>query len=80
MVTKPTLLLADEPTGNLDRDLAVEVMRLLQRFQEVGVTVIVATHDPYVIQEFSRRAIQLEDGRVQGGAEETPLPSMVASR
>ena len=79
VVSKPALLLADEPTGNLDRDLAGEVMRLLRRFQEVGVTVIVATHDPYVLQEFGRRAILLEDGRVQG-ADETPLPSMVASR
>jgi cell division transport system ATP-binding protein len=79
VVSKPALLLADEPTGNLDRDLAAEVMRLLRRFQEVGVTVIVATHDPYVLQEFGRRAILLEDGRVQG-PDETPLPSMVASR
>ncbi|HTV52378.1 MAG TPA: cell division ATP-binding protein FtsE [Steroidobacteraceae bacterium] len=79
VVSKPTLLIADEPTGNLDRELAVEVMRLLRRFQEVGVTVVVATHDPHVVQEFSQRTIVLEGGRVQGG-EETPLPSMVASR
>jgi cell division transport system ATP-binding protein len=79
VVSKPTLLIADEPTGNLDRELAVEVMRLLRRFQEVGVTVVVATHDPHVVQEFSQRTIVLDGGRVQGG-DETPLPSMVASR
>ena len=79
VVSKPSLLIADEPTGNLDPDLAVEVMRLFKRFQEVGVTVIVATHDLHVVGEFSQRSIMLENGRVQGLGEEL-LPSIVASR
>jgi cell division transport system ATP-binding protein len=79
VASKPSLLIADEPTGNLDPDLAREVMRLLRRFQDVGVTVVVATHDLHVVNEFSQRSIMLEDGRVQGLGEE-PLPSMVASR
>jgi cell division transport system ATP-binding protein len=79
VVSKPSLLIADEPTGNLDPDLAREVMRLLRRFQDVGVTVVVATHDLHVVDEFSQRTIMLEDGRVQGLGEES-LPSMVASR
>jgi cell division transport system ATP-binding protein len=79
VVSKPSLLIADEPTGNLDPDLAVEVMRLLKRFQEVGVTVVVATHDLHVVGEFSQRSILLENGRVKGPGEEL-LPSIVASR
>ncbi len=70
---KPSVLIADEPTGNLDPDLAVEVMRLFKRFQDVGVTVIVATHDLHVVQEFGQRAIVLDDGPVDGG--EPPLPT-----
>jgi cell division transport system ATP-binding protein len=79
VVSKPSLLIADEPTGNLDPDLAVEVMRLLKRFQDVGVTVVVATHDLHVVSEFSQRSIMLENGRVQGPGEEL-LPSIIASR
>jgi cell division transport system ATP-binding protein len=78
VVTKPSLLIADEPTGNLDRDLAREVMQLLKRFQDVGVTVVVATHDVQAVQEFSRRTVVLAAGRIQDGSE-APLPSMVAS-
>ena len=78
VVSKPELLIADEPTGNLDPDLALDVMRLFQRFQEVGVTVLVATHDLHVVQQFGRRTLGLEDGRMPGGEE--PLPRIVASR
>src|SRR5262245_20991153 len=49
VVSKPQLLIADEPTGNLDPDLALEVMRLFRRFQDVGVTVVVATHDAHLV-------------------------------
>jgi cell division transport system ATP-binding protein len=82
VVSKPTLLICDEPTGNLDRDLAVEVMRLLRRFQNAGVTVVVATHDTHFLQEqeSGQRTIVLDDGRIQGGTEQESLPSMVASR
>ncbi len=82
VASKPMLLICDEPTGNLDRDLAVEVMRLLKRFQNVGVTVVVATHDIHLVQEHEsgQRTIVLDDGRIQGGADEEPLPSIVASR
>lgn len=76
---KPAVLIADEPTGNLDPGLALEVMRLFKRFADVGVTVIVATHDLHVVHEFSQRTIVLADGQVQGGAE-APLPSMTAVR
>ena len=80
VVSKPSILICDEPTGNLDRDLALEVMRLLKRFQSVGVTVVVATHDVLFVREFGARTFLLESGRIEGKAGEDLLPSMVASR
>jgi cell division transport system ATP-binding protein len=79
VVSKPALLIADEPTGNLDADLALEVMRLFKRFQEVGVTVVVATHDMHLVRELGLREILLDNGHVQGADDET-LPGMVATR
>ena len=64
VVGKPALLIADEPTGNLDPDLAVEIMRLFKRFNDVGVTVLIATHDVHLIERFDARRIVLGDGRV----------------
>jgi len=63
-VGKPRLLIADEPTGNLDPDLALETMRLFKRFNEVGVTVVIATHDVHLIDQFGARRIVLGDGRL----------------
>ena len=60
IVSKPPLLVADEPTGNLDATLAAEVMGLFQRFNEVGVTVVVATHDQSLVRASGRRQIVLE--------------------
>ena len=64
IVGKPTLLIADEPTGNLDPDLALEIMRLFKRFNDVGVTVVIASHDVHLIDRLAARRIVLEDGRV----------------
>jgi cell division transport system ATP-binding protein len=60
IVSKPALLVADEPTGNLDATLAAEVMGLFQRFNDVGVTVVVATHDQHLVRASGRREIVLE--------------------
>ena len=79
VISKPPLLIADEPTGNLDPDLSLEVMKLFRRFQDVGVTVVIATHDHHLVREFGQRVIVLEDGRVHGDAVD-PLPSVVATR
>ena len=68
VVAKPALLIADEPTGNLDPELALEVMTLFKRFSEVGVTVVVATHDVHLIEHFGARRIVLKDGRVADAA------------
>lgn len=62
VVHKPKILLADEPTGNLDPDLSAEIMDLFQRFREVGVTVLVATHDLELINRMPLRIMHLEHG------------------
>jgi len=64
IVGRPRLLIADEPTGNLDPDLALETMRLFKRFNEVGVTVVIATHDLHLIDQFGARRIILGEGRL----------------
>ena len=81
IVAKPSLLIADEPTGNLDPDLAIEVMNIFKRFNEVGVTVLVATHDVHLIERYGVRRVVIEGGRVAGGDPEPPppLPSIVAN-
>jgi cell division transport system ATP-binding protein len=64
VISKPQLLIADEPTGNLDPALAVDVMKVFKRFQEVGVTVIIASHDPHLVDQFGQREIVLDAGRI----------------
>ena len=68
VVAKPTLLIADEPTGNLDPELALEVMKLFKRFSEVGVTVVIASHDVHLIDQVGARRIVLSKGCVVGEA------------
>ena len=65
IVTRPKLLIADEPTGNLDPDLSLEVMRIFRRFNEVGVTLLIASHDIALIDRLGCRRIALEEGRLQ---------------
>ncbi len=67
VVNKPPLLLADEPTGNLDPKLSREIMELFQRFNQVGVTVLIASHDLDLIRSFGRRTLVLSDGRLIAG-------------
>ncbi len=64
IVAKPQLILADEPTGNLDPAMAIEVMELFRRFNEVGVTVLVATHATQLIKRLPYRNIHLEQGQL----------------
>jgi cell division transport system ATP-binding protein len=64
VVSKPSLLIADEPTGNLDPGLSLEIMRLFERFNDVGVTVLVASHDLHLISQLGHRRIELDDGRL----------------
>ncbi len=63
-VNHPPLLIADEPTGNLDPDTSVGIMQLLYRINRAGTTVVMATHDREMVDKMRRRVIQLEDGKV----------------
>jgi len=63
IATRPKLLIADEPTGNLDPDLSLEVMRVFRRFNEFGVTVLIASHDIDLIDKLGCRRIALENGQ-----------------
>jgi cell division transport system ATP-binding protein len=67
VVNKPPILLADEPTGNLDPELSREIMQLFQDFNNVGVTVLIASHDLSLIRQLGHRMITLRDGRVVEG-------------
>ena len=64
VVNKPPLILADEPTGNLDPELSAEIMALFQDFSDVGVTVLVATHDIALISEMPYRVLTLKEGKL----------------
>jgi len=70
IVTRPKLLIADEPTGNLDPDLSLEVMRIFRRFNEVGVTLLIASHDISLIDRMGCRRIALDEGRLVPDEEE----------
>jgi cell division transport system ATP-binding protein len=64
LVNDPQLILADEPTGNLDPDLSLEIMNLFREINARGTTVVVATHDRELIRRVGRRAITLDHGRI----------------
>ncbi|MDH3315142.1 MAG: cell division ATP-binding protein FtsE [Gammaproteobacteria bacterium] len=67
VVHKPPVLLADEPTGNLDPDLSREIMGLFAQFNQVGVTVLVATHDLDLVHQFGSRVLTLRNGQFVDG-------------
>ena len=73
VVNKPPILLADEPTGNLDPELSCEIMDLFSQFQQVGVTVLIASHDLDLIGRMGNRVLTLKDGRmIAGGMHNEP--------
>lgn len=67
VVNKPRVLLADEPTGNLDPALSAEIMHLFEQFNQVGVTVLIASHDLALISQLHYRIITLSEGRLLVG-------------
>ena len=64
LVTEPTLLLADEPTGNLDSHMTVEIMSLFQELNDSGISIVMVTHEPDVAQ-YCKRIIEVRDGRIK---------------
>ena len=68
VVGKPKILLADEPTGNLDPALSAEIMQLFEEFNQVGVTVLIASHDLALISRLRHRIITLREGRLVTGS------------
>jgi cell division transport system ATP-binding protein len=82
VVSKPRLIIADEPTGNLDPALSMEIMELFRRFNDVGVTVDIATHDLDIVKAWGLREIIVDGGRVQNMAPPPAfdLPHMEAHR
>jgi cell division transport system ATP-binding protein len=65
VVNKPEILLADEPTGNLDPELSMEILKLFEAFHAVGVTVLIATHDLSLIAQMPHRMITLHNGQTR---------------
>lgn len=64
LVHAPMVILADEPTGNLDRKLSLEIMELLLEFNKIGTTVVIATHDEFILEQYSYRIFELTKGRL----------------
>ncbi len=64
LVNNSLILLADEPTGNLDPDTSLEIMQLLAKINLMGTTVVVATHDKYIVDAMRKRVVTLENGRI----------------
>lgn len=79
MVNKPAILLADEPTGNLDPATSAGIMTLLERINLGGTTVLMATHDAGIVDQMKRRVIELISGQIvrderQGGYQTQAVP------
>jgi cell division transport system ATP-binding protein len=66
VTSRPDVVIADEPTGNLDPELSLDIMRLFERFNDVGVTLLIATHDLDLLDRLGHRRIRLEGGHLVG--------------
>jgi len=76
VVNRPPLLLADEPTGNLDPELSREIMSLFESFNSIGTTVLIATHDLELIKQMSHRLIRLHHGRLAADSHTSELSEL----
>ena len=64
LVNNPSMIIADEPTGNLDPQRSLEIMMLLERINELGTTILVVTHEKNLVNRFSKRVVAIENGRI----------------
>lgn len=72
VVSRPGLIVADEPTGNLDPELSLDIMRLFRRFNDIGVTMVIATHDVSLLDQLGGKRLVLKDGEI----DEHTLPGL----
>ena len=80
VVVDPDLLLADEPTGNLDKKTAWQIMELLAKINQSGTTVLMATHNEEVVKKMGKRVISMERGRIVGGEEKVKVSRRVEEK
>ncbi|WP_277452280.1 cell division ATP-binding protein FtsE [Janibacter sp. DB-40] len=81
VVNKPPVLLADEPTGNLDPATSMEIVKLLRRIHDSGTTIVMATHDNVIVDQMRQRVVELEDGHiVRDEAGGSYVPKVVDTR
>ncbi len=73
IVNSPSMIIADEPTGNVDPSLSVEIMNMLLRINKMGITVVVVTHEQHLVDQMNQRVIRIEKGRI---AEDTANPEI----
>ena len=74
LVNSPSLIIADEPTGNIDPELSFEIVDLLNEINKLGVTIVMVTHEHDLVQQFNRRVITIEKGEVIRDVEGTEVP------
>src|ERR1700682_5665541 len=79
LVNRPSILLADEPTGNLDSRTSVEIMEIFQKLNDEGLTIVLVTHEPDIAQ-FAKRSIQFRDGRIRKDDPVLGRPKATATR
>ena len=70
LVNKPSLLIADEPTGNLDMDTAQEIMEIIDKINKLGTTVVMATHALHIVDQMKKRIIRVEEGKIVADSKE----------
>jgi Predicted ATPase involved in cell division len=70
LASNPLLLLCDEPTGNLDPNLSIQIVTLLEKINRAGTTVLMATHDSSIVNRRKKRVLQLKDGKLVSDAAE----------
>ena len=70
LVNKPSLLIADEPTGNLDVDTAQEIMEIIDKINKMGTTVVMATHALHIVENMKKRVIRIEEGKIVADSKE----------